>query len=353
MPELKTRPLSEQIIVITGASSGIGLATAKMAAKKGARVILSSRHADALNKIVKELQADGGMAHAIPADVRNEVDMIRLRDEVLALYFRIDTWVNNAGASIYGDILEIPLEEEKQLFETNFWGVRHGCRAAVPALFKEGGVLINVGSEVSQRAIPLQGMYSATKHAVKAYTDALRIELEKKKSPIAVCLIRPAGIDTPFTDHARNHLKEGEPSLPPPVYHPDVVAKAILDCAVTPKRDVFIGGASKFFALLDTVLPGIADKVIESTLFKSQSKGTPQAHTLENEGLLRAPLDQGKVEGSYPGHVMKSSLYTSLSKYPVLSGLLIGGAAAGAAALALGNTKKGGKRSRNTHNQLH
>lgn len=313
MSKLKLKPLAEQTIVITGASSGIGLATARMAAQRGANVVLSSRHGPALDEAASAIRIEGGNAISVIADVTKYDDVISLRDQALEEYGTIDTWINNAGTSIFGYLLEVPLEEERQLFEVNFWGVRHGCHVAVPVLAQNGGVLINMGSEVSGRAIPLQGMYSATKHAVKAYTDALRMELEKKEIPVAVSLIRPAGIDTPFAEHARNELEIGEPSLPGTVFHPNIVAEAVLKCAVSPQRDVYIGASARIATLLDAFFPRLTDLYMEKNLFDQQMQGASIPHIEENEILMHPPTDEGRVRGVHEGHVAKSSLYTDLT----------------------------------------
>ncbi|WP_413290398.1 SDR family oxidoreductase [Bdellovibrio sp. HCB337] len=303
----KYKPLHLQTIVITGASSGIGLATAEMAAKKNARVVISSRNEEDLQKIADKLNGRGGNVLPIKADVTKIEEIKRLRDQAIEAFGPIDTWVNNAGGSIYGMLMDIPEEEERALFEMNFWSVRHGCHVAVETMKNRGGVIINVGSEVSARSIPLQGMYSATKHAVKAFNDALRMELEHENIPIAVCLIRPTAIDTPFPDHAVNRLRNGEPSLPDPALHPDYVAKAILECAEKPKRDVFVGAASKMSALMEYLMPRTADKQIEKTAFKGQSRGTLMAHRRENEALTDAPLQEGEMLGHHIGKVKANS----------------------------------------------
>ena len=314
------KPIKSQVIVITGASSGIGLATAKMAAKWGARVVLSSRNTEDLEQIVKVIRSHGGEAIAITADVKEIHELENVRDRALEKYGRIDTWINNAGVAIYGKLMDVPMDEEKLVFETNFWGVRNGARVAIPALTESKGVLINVGSEVSQRAIPLQGIYSASKHAVKAFTDALRMELAKDEIPVQVSLIRPAGVDTPYTEHALNRLELGEPSLPDPVYHPNVVAQAILECAEHPVRDVFVGGPSKLFQLLDVLAPKFADFVMSETAFAGQMQGSKTPHTSENEGLLHRPAQEGRVSGGHKGPVLKSGLASqSESVIPLLS----------------------------------
>jgi short-subunit dehydrogenase len=147
-------------------------------------------------------------------------------------------------------------------------------------------------------------MYAASKHAVKAYTDALRMELEHDGIPIGVSLIRPTAIDTPFPQHAVNHLESGEPSLPDPAYHPNYVAEAILKCAVRPERDVFVGAPSKIAAILDTLAPRLMDYFYESKAYDLQSRGTTIPHTEENEGLLHQPKEEGLVRGGHLGKVI-------------------------------------------------
>ncbi|MBA4158389.1 MAG: SDR family NAD(P)-dependent oxidoreductase, partial [Gemmatimonadetes bacterium] len=200
------KPLKEQVVVITGASSGIGLATAKLAAKRGARVVLASRSRPDLRRAVKEIQKEGGEATYVVADVSDASDVQHIADVAIREFGGFDTWVNNAGVSIYGRMEKVPVRDARQLFEVNYWGVVNGCTAAVPHLRRRGGAIINIGSVLSDRAVPLQGHYSASKHAVKGYTDALRMELEEAGAPISVTLVKPAAIDTPYTEHARNYM---------------------------------------------------------------------------------------------------------------------------------------------------
>ncbi|HYZ85239.1 MAG TPA: SDR family NAD(P)-dependent oxidoreductase, partial [Bryobacteraceae bacterium] len=172
---INLKSLGDQVLVITGATSGIGLVTARMACRQGARVVVAARNEDAVKQLEKELNVDGERAAAVPTDVTSESDLRRLADTAIERFGGFDTWVNNAGVSIFGDIMEIPVEEERKLFEINYWGVVLGSRIAVERFRQHGGALINVGSVASDRAIPLQGAYCASKHAVKAYTDALRM----------------------------------------------------------------------------------------------------------------------------------------------------------------------------------
>jgi short-subunit dehydrogenase len=258
---LRLKPLSRQVMVITGASSGIGLVTARMAAKEGARVVLAARNAHALHRLCREIEEPGGQALAVPTDVTHDNDVRRLCEAAVRRFGGFDTWVNNAGISIYGRIDEVSLEDQRQLFETNFWGLVYGSTIAIEHLRHRGGALINVGSVLSDRAIPLQGMYSASKHAVKAFTDALRMELEHDGVPVSVTLVKPSAINTPYTSHAKNYFSV-EPQNPPPVYAPELVAKAILRAAQVPTRDVVIGGGGRAITMAGVYAPRLIDKVM-------------------------------------------------------------------------------------------
>lgn len=324
MSKVKTKPLNEQTIVITGASSGIGLATSILAAVHGANVVLTSRNGTDLERIEKGITMSGGRALAVTADVTKEADLERVRDKALSKFGSIDTWVNNAGTSIYGYLVDTPLDEARKLFDVNFWGVVHGCKVALPTLAKKGGVIINLGSEVSVRSVPLQGMYSATKHAIKGYTDALRIETKKLGFPVGICLIRPTAINTPYPQHAVNHLRKGAPSLPTTMYDPDLVADAILKCAVSPQRDVFVGAPSRLHAIMDTLFPEISDSLMAWSAFEKQMKG--KDHHPENEGLHRAPKTEGQIRGHTDENVKIDSAYTEVSMNPWMKAALLAAA---------------------------
>jgi NAD(P)-dependent dehydrogenase (short-subunit alcohol dehydrogenase family) len=199
------------------------------------------------------------------------------------------------------------------MFDTNFWGVVHGCRTAVKHLRTRGGAIINVGSVVSDRAVPLQGMYSASKHAVLGYTDALRMELEHDAVPIAVTLVKPSAINTPYVEHARNYMDKA-PMLPPPVYAPEVVAQAILACAEKRVRDITVGGTGRLTAALGMLAPRTTDLYMERALFTQQ-----QDHegVVQTQDSLYAPKRDGTVSGPYTGHVMRSSVYTKALLFDV------------------------------------
>jgi len=325
----KLKPLATQVIVITGATSGIGLTTARMAAKQGAKVVVAARDAAALDELVTEIKAAGGDALAFPVDVGIKDQVTALGKAAVQRYGRIDTWVNNAGVSIYGRHEDIPLADQEQLFQTNFWGTVHGSMVALGLMRDAGGALINLGSEVSDRAVPLQGMYSASKHAVKAFTDSLRMEIEKDGVPMSVTLIRPAGIDTMFTNHARNYL-ENEPELPAPLYAPELVADAILFAAQHVKRDIFVGGASKAVSLNANFTPRLLDKFMDLVMFRQQQK-TAQPTSPDRTDSLYKPNGRELQQrmGGHESKVHESSPYTFLSTHgrkPLALSVLVGGA---------------------------
>jgi len=303
---VKLKRIEDQVVVITGASSGIGLATAKMAAERGARVVLAARDPEGLASARVEIEGSGGRAITVIADVSDYEDVRSIAQRALQAFGGFDTWVNNAGLSIYGPVEEVPVEDARRLFDVNYWGVVHGTLAALPYLKETGGAVINLGSVTSDRAVPLQAHYSASKHAVKAFTDALRMELEKEQAPVSLTLIKPGAIDTPFPEHARNYM-EAEPTQPAPVYDPSVVAEAILFCAEHARRDLIVGGGGKMTAAMDNV-PRVADRYMRATMFHQQKARTPSRPAREDS--LYEPQGGGRERGKYRGTVRKRSLYT-------------------------------------------
>ena len=343
--DVKLKKLSEQVFVITGASSGIGLVTAREAARRGAKLVVAARSEDALRRLVGEISAEGGEAAYVVADVGRQDAVRRIAEIALERFGRIDTWVNNAGVSIYGRIMDTPFEDMRRLYETNFWGVVYGSVVAAGHLRQRGGALINVGSVLSDRAIPVQGVYSSSKHAVKGFTDALRMELEEEGAPVSVTLIKPSTIDTPYTKHAKNLLEDDkEPSLPPPVYAPEAVAEAILHCAETPERDVYVGAGGKALSVIEKYAPRLSDKVMEAVAFRMQQQDDPEGAP-GKVGLYEASGNLKERSGD-DRLVFESSLYTKASLHPILTGALFVGAGLATAALVSQRKSKGNGRTR-------
>ena len=327
---VKLKPLNEQTIVLTGATSGIGLVTARKAAERGARLVLAARSEDSLQQLTHEITDGGGSAVYVVADVGNRGDVQTIARTATDTFGGCDTWINDAGVSIYGEIETTPVEEMRRLFDTNFWGVVYGSLEAVTLMRERGGALINIGSVLSERSVLLQGAYSASKHAVKGFTDALRMELEASGAPISVTLIKPGAIDTPYPRHAKNYM-DAEAQLPPPVYAPDLVAEAILHCAEHPRRAVTVGGGGKAFEVMEQYAPGMTDKVMALMFGKMQQADSPP-RPREQHGLDK-PAGSLQERGDAPGHTIESSPYTQITLHPIRTGAVVAGASITAAAL--------------------
>jgi short-subunit dehydrogenase len=289
------KPIDQQVIVITGASSGIGLATAAMAAGKGAKLVLAARSAQVLQELVSEILASGAEAICVVADVGRRQEMEDVAAAAIERFGRIDTWVNNAGVAIYGRLEEVNEQDSRRLFDTNFWGVVNGSLAAMPHLRQSRGALINVGSEVSEAVVPLQGMYSASKHAVKGFTDSLRVELLAEKTPVSVTLIQPTAVNTPYPEHARNYM-EKEPKLPSPRIDPKQVATAIIDAATSAERDVKVGAMAKLDTNLANLMPKLADWMAKKQVTRQSYEVAP----IDPEGTLYKAGDSGRIHGRPP-----------------------------------------------------
>ena len=290
--DVKLKPLDQQVVVITGASSGICLATALAAAHQGASVVLAARSGETLDEIVGHINAEGGQAVAMQVDVGDRAQVEQLAQRAIERFGRIDTWVNGAGVSIYGRLDEVEEQDSRRLFDTNFWGVVNGSLVALPHLRKNGGALINVGSEASEAAVPLQAMYSASKHAVKGFTDGLRLEIEADKAPVSITLIQPTAVDTPYPEHAANYLEQ-EPKLPSPMIEAGKVAQAILDAATSPTRSTKVGTMAVLNTTMAKFMPSLADVMARKQIGRQQRDEAPHAR----EGTLYRAGESGRIRG--------------------------------------------------------
>lgn len=312
--------IRDKVIVLTGATSGIGLVTARMAAKHGAKLMLVSRNSEALEKLTAEIQSQGEEAAYSVADVGIEEDHLRILQNAVQALGPVDVWINNAGVTMFGDIEETSIEDARRLFDSNFWGVAYGCRTAANHMKERGGILINVGSAAADRIIPLQAYYSASKAAVQAFTSSMRLELQTQKYPIEITHIAPSAIDTPIAKSAKSYL-DVEPRIPPPQYDPEVVAKAILACAVKPRYQVVIGFPGQFVGHLEKWMPSLLDKFMRK-IFYDWTKTDEAPNSTENLYHSGSKLIE---RGNQSSFVRKRSYYTEMRLNPLKSTALIGG----------------------------
>lgn len=321
---MKLKPLHEQTIVLTGATSGIGLVTARLAGEAGAQLVLAARNEEALRTLTGELEEKGTKAIYVVADVGEEAQVRRVAEAAITHFGGFDTWVNDAAVSIYGKVEEVSIEDQRRLFETNYWGVVYGSRIACEHLRKRGGKLINIGSALSERSIPIQGIYSASKAAVLNYTEALRMELMQDNAPVSVSLIKPGAIDSPYKQHAANYL-DVEAKNPPPVYAPDAVAKAILHAAEHDVRDIVVGGGGKAITTLGNLFPGITDRIMSWSMPLAQRTDDPEPGI--RKGSLYTHGKDLEERGNY-SMTLEHSAYTAARRHPVLATAVVAGTAA-------------------------
>lgn len=329
------RQIEQQVIVITGASSGIGLVTAQQAARRGAKVVLAARNGRDLEHAVDEIRREGGDAIAVPTDVSDFGEVQRLAERALEHYGRIDSWVNNAGVALYGEFTQLDLDDFRRVLEINFFGQVHGAKAALPHLENSSGALICIGSALSDRGAPLQSAYSAAKHAVKGWLDALRVELEHAGSSVRVTLIKPASINTPLFSKAKTLLGV-EPQPIPPVYPPEIVADAILQAAAGDYRELYTGTAGRMLALGETLSPRMVDHRLARGGYKKQKSSW--SRPAEAPANLYAPVrSDGGVRGDFSGIEKNWSAYdvTVRKRGRRVAGALLALAALTAAAAAV------------------
>jgi NAD(P)-dependent dehydrogenase (short-subunit alcohol dehydrogenase family) len=308
---MSTTDLRGHVAVITGASSGIGRATALHFARMGADVVAGARNERALSALVEEAVDLPGDILAQPTDVTDPGAVGRLAAAAVERFGRIDTWVNAAAVAMYATLEDTDPAELRLILEVNVTGTANGIHAALPVMERQGGgTIVNIGSVESRRGLPYQSAYAASKHAVKGLTDGLRAELAHRDSPVEVVLVMPSAMNTPFFRHARSKIGV-MPQPFPPVYEPETVAEAIVHAAQHPLRDIVVGGGGKGLALLERLDPRLADLALHVPAI---GRGLQEAD-LPDDGVdnLDAPLDEaGSVHGEWGGMARRHSIYTSL-----------------------------------------
>jgi short-subunit dehydrogenase len=311
----RLKPLHEQVMVITGASSGIGLATAEMAAEAGAAVMLVARDEDTLRAVRDRLRAAGHRAECAVADVGRLDEVESALAATIEAFGGLDTWVNNAGVGVYSDLLEISREDHERVFQTNYWGVVNGTQVAARYLLRHGGgAIINIGSVLSDLATTPLGAYSATKHAVKGFTDAFRMEMIQRGAPVSVTLVKPSGINSPWSDHARNYRGD-RARVPPMVYAPETVARTVLFAAAHPRRDIVVGSSGALLVGFSRLLPRTADRlyawVLPRLSFDHSRPSVPGDD-------LYSPAENGHRSSDHR-LVRKHSLHTAMQRHRLLT----------------------------------
>jgi NAD(P)-dependent dehydrogenase (short-subunit alcohol dehydrogenase family) len=311
---LKLKSLDEQVVVVLGASSGIGRASALQLASRGAKLVLSARSEQALVSLVAEITAQGGQATYTRCDVTDFEQVQQVATWAVQTYGRIDTWVNCAAVSVFAPFEQTTPEEFRRVSEVNYLGQVHGALAALPHLRRTGGgAIIAISSIESIVSLPNHAAYSASKHAVEGAMDALRRDLQAEKVPVSVTSVKPATINTPLFTNSRSTL-ETKPKGPPPFYQPSVVAACVVYAAEHPVRDLFAGGAGRMMALNQFHAPRQMDRYLSRIGIRQEH--TAQARPEGQAGNLYEPTSDARTEGDFSRRARRSSLYTWWQTHP-------------------------------------
>jgi NAD(P)-dependent dehydrogenase (short-subunit alcohol dehydrogenase family) len=268
-------PLADQVVVVLGASSGIGRATARAAARRGARVVVAARNEEALAAAVREVESAGSEAIAVVTDTTSANDLEGLCAGAVERFGRIDTFVVSVMVTVYAEVEQLDAEELRRVLEVNFLGRALAYRAALPHLQLSRGTFVDVNSGLAYRGIPLQAAYCASKAAGRAFFESARTEQEKHGTGVDISLILPGGVNTPQFDRGRQKLGL-QPQPVPPIYQPELVAEAILHCCERPQRELPVTWAAQKLLWGQKLSPRAGDLVLLRNGWKGQTTGEPK-----------------------------------------------------------------------------
>ena len=279
------RKLEGQVAVITGASSGVGRALARAFADEGAKVGLIARNTEALEAAANEVRERGSEALVLALDVSDARAVDDAADRVVSAWGHLDVWINNAMVSVFAPAHAVTAAEFRRVIEVNYLGYVHGTLAALRHMRpRNDGVILQIGSALAYRSIPLQSAYCASKAAIRGFTDSLRSELIREQSGIAVSMLQLPAVNTPQFEVVRSRLPD-HPQPVPPIYQPEVIAGAAIEAALRPRREMWIGWSTTKAILGQRLIPGWLDGYLAKHAWESQvTKRLPPGHPLKHRG---------------------------------------------------------------------
>lgn len=341
---MKTRykDLKGKVVVITGASAGVGRATAMAFARAGAQLALLARDPAALEVTKDDIEAAGGVALIFPLDVRNASAVREAAAQCEAVLGPIDVWVNNAMTTVFSKVQDLTEEEVEAVTATTYLGYAYGTMAALSSMRRrDRGVIVQVGSALAYRGIPLQAAYCGAKHAIRGFTDALRTELIAEGSHVRITAVHLPAINTPQFDWARSH-RDRLPRPVPPVYRPEVAANAIVKAAQRPEREYWLGISTPFLIIGNALFPGLIDRHLAGEAVSGQDR--PRRRPARRRDNLLTPVTGlHGVDGAFGGEAKSGAL--RVSELPLRSGVAIGsGLVLLAAGTAIGRTLRARRR---------
>jgi NAD(P)-dependent dehydrogenase (short-subunit alcohol dehydrogenase family) len=313
---VKLKPIENQVVVVMGASSGIGRETALRFASNGANVVLSARSEEGLRSLVEQIRTEGGEATAVTADVAEFDQVEAVAQKTVEQYGRLDTWVHLAAVGLFAPFDQTRPEEFRRVVDVDLMGQVYGAMVALPRIKRQGrGALVHVSSVVGKRSVPLQSAYCASKHGIDGFLESLRVELVREGwTNIGVTNVIPAAINTPFFAKACTKLGV-KPKGFPPIYQPGVVAGAILYSAEKAPREIVAGGAGKGMLLGQRLSPRLMDAMMLRGGFGSQMTDEPKS-TSDPDGLFASMKGQDRVEGDFSEEATPRSPLTWLDIHP-------------------------------------
>ena len=302
-----TQSRASRVVAITGASSGIGRATAQKFAREGWRVGLIGRSAKTLDAVRRDVVTLGSTASIAAADVADSTALEAAADHIERELGPLDAWINNAGTSVYGKLLDITEEEFRRVVETNFFGAVNGTRLALRRMIpRDRGTVVQVLSAISFRGMPLQSPYSATKYGMRGFTEAVRCELIHDGSAVHITMVHPPAVNTPFYDHAESHMpKPVRP--PPPVYQPEIVAGAIYFAATNRRREVKVSATTVGLDLGNKLSPSLLDYALGKFGVRAQQSNKDGAISKRESNLFKPSSEAGSTHGPYDSESLNLS----------------------------------------------
>jgi len=330
------------VAVITGASAGIGRATAREFARRGCSIALLARGRDGLDAAAREIEELGGEALVIPTDVADEQAVQRAADQAAGHFGRIDIWINNAFAGLFSKFVDASSEEFRRVVDVTFFGQVYGTRAALRHMLpRDSGAIVCVGSALAYRGIPLQSAYCAAKHAVQGLIDSVRVELLAEDSKVRMTMVQLPGVNTPQFDWVRAHVR-GRPQPVGAVYEPEVAAKAIWKAAHSSRKEWIVGAPAYEAILADKLMSPLLDRHLARGGVEAQQGKEPVGPDRKDNLFEPVPGDHG-AHGRLGARARRHSplLWASENRGLIASGAAV---ALATAALALRNRDGGSDR---------
>jgi NAD(P)-dependent dehydrogenase (short-subunit alcohol dehydrogenase family) len=307
---MRKRPLSEQVLVVTGASSGLGRAVAALAGARGAKVVVAGRNEDGLNGAVAEVEGAGSQALPVKTDVAEQSQVEDLVRRAVERFGRIDTFVANAIVTVYAEVDELEPDELRRVIDVNFFGVAYSYWAALPELTRARGTFLHVSSALAYRGIPLQAAYCASKAAARTFLESARVELQKAGGDVAVSLVLPGAINTPQFDRDRQKIGK-QPQPVPPIYQPEPFAEAVLRCCERPIRELPIGWGAQKLLWGQKLAPRAGDWMLRRMGWKSQHTDEDKPVDSPDNLFETLPGDPG-AHGRFDAQARRSTAWTRL-----------------------------------------